>query len=184
MTKESKARQWKMTKGKGTKETECQGHAGLLRGLLLFAHHSRRRYRPLLLFTAVPISLHQRRRSPDVGGPQKVKHCWAAPLIRQEVTHAPLLLPPLRCLLGPRPKFGLLVLPPGTVLEQVVSRLLSTTNVLRVAPPAVVIRSVVPALEVHAREGMPRLELVESGGRPLLRPWRGVGSGLPFFRST
>src|SRR5258705_6102687 len=132
----------------------------LLRGLLLLAHHSRRRHRPLLLFIAVPISLHRRRRSPDVGGPQKVKHCWAAPLIRQEVTHAPLLLPPLRCLLDPHPQFGLLVLPPVTVLKQVFPRLVSPTVILRVAPPAVVVRSVVGALQVHTREGMPRLELV------------------------
>jgi len=54
-----------------------------------------------------------------------------------------------------------------------VSRLLSTTNVLRVAPPAVAIRSVVRAPEVHAREGMPGLELVEPGGRPLLHPGGG-----------
>ena len=37
----------------------------LLRGLPLLAHHSRRRHRPLLLlFIAVPIFLHRRRRAP------------------------------------------------------------------------------------------------------------------------
>jgi len=39
----------------------------LLRGLLLLAHHSRSRQRPLLLrFIAVPVFLHRRRRFPDV----------------------------------------------------------------------------------------------------------------------
>jgi len=67
-------------------------------------------------------------------------------------------------------------LPLVTVLEEVVSRLVSTTIVLRVAPPAVVVRPVIRALQVHAREGMPGLELVEPRGRPLLRPgWGRVG---------
>jgi len=48
--------------------------------------------------------------------------------------------------------------------------LLSTTDVVPVAPPTVVVRSVVGALQVHTREGMPRLELVVSRGHPLLRP--------------
>jgi len=68
--------------------------------------------------------------------------------------------PPLRRLLDPRPHHGLLVFPLVAVLEQVVSRLASTTNVFRVTPTAVVVRSVVRALQVHTREGMPGLELV------------------------
>ena len=56
------------------------------------------------------------------------------------------------------------------MLEEVVPRLRSPTDVIRVAPPAVVVRSVVRALQVHTREGMPRLELVIPRGRPLLRP--------------
>jgi len=62
---------------------------------------------------------------------------------------------PFRLLLGPRPQCGLLVFPPVTVLEQVVSCLLCPTVVLRVTPPAVVIRPVVHALQIHTREGMP-----------------------------
>jgi len=64
---------------------------------------------------------------------------------------------------------GLLVFPLATVLEEVLSRLVSTTIVLRVAPPAVVVRSVIRALQVHAHEGMPGLELVEPRGRSLGR---------------
>ena len=52
---------------------------------------------------------------------------------------------------SPPPHHGLLVLPLVAVLEQVASRLASTTNVLRVAPPAVVIRPVLP-FQVYARE--------------------------------
>jgi len=65
-------------KGKGTKETECQGHAG---------HYSAGSFSSPItpaaataccssLFIAAPIFLHRRRRSPDVGGPHKLKHCW------------------------------------------------------------------------------------------------------------
>jgi len=50
---------------------------------------------------------------------------------------------------------------------------LRSTDVLRVAPPAVVVRSVVGALQVHAREGMSGLELVIPRGRAFLRPGRG-----------
>jgi len=60
--------------------------------------------------------------------------------------------------LTPRPHRGLLVFPLVTVLEEVVSRLVNTTIVLR-APLAVVVRYVIRALQVHAREGMPVLEL-------------------------
>ena len=65
---------------------------------------------------------------------------------------------------------GLLVFPLVTVREEVISRLASTTIVFRVAPPAVVARSVIRALQVHDPEGMPGLELVEPRGRSLLRP--------------
>jgi len=57
-----------------------------------------------------------------------------------------------------------------TVLKQVVPRLVSPTVILRVAPLVVIVRSVVGALHVHTREGMPRLELVVPRSRPLLRP--------------
>jgi len=66
-----------------------------------------------------------------------------------------------------------LVFPPVTVLEEVVYRLVSTTIVLRVAPPAVVVRSVIRALQVHAREGMSGLELAIPRGRAFLCPGRG-----------
>jgi len=103
-------------RNKGNRMPGTRG--SLLPGLLLLAHHSRHRHRPLLLlFIAVSVFLHRRRRSSDVGGPQKVKHCGAAPLIRQEVTHTPLLLPLLRRTLDPRPKCSLLVFPPETVLK-------------------------------------------------------------------
>jgi len=132
----------------------------LFHGLLHLVHHLRRRHL-LLLFLAVLILLHWRRRSHDIGGPQEAGHCWAAPLTRQKATHTPLLPPPLRRLPDPSPQLGPLVLPPATVLEQVAPRLMSPTIALRVAPPAVVVRSVVRALQVHTREGMPGLELVE-----------------------
>ena len=67
-----------------------------------------------------------------------------------EVTHVPLLLSLLRLLLDPRHR-SWLVFPLVTVLEEVASRLVSITIVLRVAPPAVVVRSVFRALQVHAR---------------------------------
>ena len=53
-------------KGKRNKGNRMPGARGsLLRGLPLLAHHSRRRHRPLLLlFIAVPIFLHRRRRAP------------------------------------------------------------------------------------------------------------------------
>jgi len=102
-----------------------------------------------------------------VGGPQEVEHCRAAHLIRQEIPHSPLPFPLPRRLLDPRHQLGLLILPPRA---EVVARLLHTTVVIRVAPPTVVVRSVVGALQVHTREGMPRLELVIPRGRPLLRP--------------
>jgi len=69
-----------------------------------------------------------------------------------------------------------------------VPRLRSTTDVIQVAPPAVVVRAVVGALQVHTREGVPRLELVVTRGRPLLRPgWGRVRLALfsehvPLFR--
>jgi len=82
----------------------------------------------------------------------------------------------LRLLLDPRPHRCQLSFPLVPVLEEVVSRLMSTTIVFRVAPPAVVVRSVIRALQVHAREGMPGLGLVEPRGRSLLRPgWGRVG---------
>ena len=52
---------------------------------------------------------------------------------------------------------------------------MSTTTVLRVAPPAVVVRSVIRALQVQAREGMPGLDLVEPRGRSFLRAGWGRG---------
>ena len=56
----------------------------------------------------------------------------------------------------------------------------SAAYVIRVAPPTVVVRSVVGTLQVHTREGMPRLELVVPRDRPLLRPgWGRVR--LAFF---
>jgi len=62
------------------------------------------------------------------------------------------------------------------VLEGVVSRLVSATIVLRLAPPTAVVRSVIRALQEHAREGIPELELVEPRGRSLLRlGWGRVG---------
>ena len=105
-----------------------------------------------------------------VGGSQEVEHRGTAPLIRQQVPHSPLPLPLPRHLLDPCPQLDLLISPPGAVLEGVVARLLHTTVVIRVAPPTVVVRSVVGTLQVHAREGMPRLELVIPRGRPFLRP--------------
>src|SRR5258705_1388260 len=47
---------------------------------------------------------------------------------------------------------------------------MSTTIVFPVAPPAVVVRSVLRPLQVHAREGVPGLKLVKPRGCPLLRP--------------
>jgi len=63
-----------------------------------------------------------------------------------------------------------LIFPPRAVLEQVVARLLHTTVVVRVAPPTVVVRPIVYALQIHTREGMPRLELVEPRGCPFFGP--------------
>ena len=62
-------------KGKGTKETECQGHdsAGSSSSPITSAAATAC---CSSLFIAVPIFLHRRRRSLDVGGPHKVKHCW------------------------------------------------------------------------------------------------------------
>jgi len=112
--------------------------------LLLLSRHPSRCHRPFLLsLVAVPIYLHWRRRPSHVGGSQEVEHCRAAPPIRQEVHHPPLPLPLPRRLLDPIPQLGLLGFPPRAVLEKVVSRLLRTTVVLRVAPPTVVVRSVV-----------------------------------------
>jgi len=149
---------------KNTKRTPMPGARGSLPPgfLLLLSHHPRRCHRPFLLFLiTVPVLLHWRRRSSHVGGPQEVEYRWAAPLIRQEVPHSPLPLPLLCLLLDPRPQLGLLIFPPRAVLEQVVSRLLRPTIVVRVAPPTVVVRPVVYALQIHTREGMSRLELVE-----------------------
>jgi len=84
----------------------------------------------------------------------------------------------LRLLLGPRPHRGLLAFPLVAVLEQVVSSssLVSTTIVFRVAPPAVIVRSILRPLQLLAREGVPGLKLVKPRGRPLLRPgWGRVG---------
>ena len=131
--------------------------------LLLLSHHPRRCHRPFLLFlVAIPILFHWRRRPSHVSRSQEVEHRRAAPLIRQEVPHTPLPLPPSRLLLDPCPQLGLLVLPPRAALEEVVPRLRSTTYVIRVAPPAVVVRSVVRALQVHTRKGVLRLELVKT----------------------
>ena len=48
------------------------------------------------------------------------------------------------------------------VLEEVVSRLVSATVVLRVAPLGMVVQSILRAFQVlHACEGMPGLKLVE-----------------------
>jgi len=91
---------------------------------------------------------------------------FTPPVGRPRATSASLL----RHLLGPCPHRGLLVFPLVAVLGNVVSRLVSTTIVLRVAQPAVVIRSVIRTLQVHAREGIPRIELVEPPGHSLLRP--------------
>ena len=150
-------------------------------GFLLLSHHPCRSHRPFVLFlVTIPILLHWRRCPSHVGGPHEVDHRTAAPLIRQEVTHSPLPLPPSRLLLDSCPQLGLLILPPRAVLEEVVSRLLRSTVVLRVAPPAVVVRPVVHALQVHTREGMPGLELVEPRGCPFLRlSWGRVR--LPFL---
>jgi len=65
------------------------------------------------------------------------------------------ILPLLRSLLGPRPPRGLLVFPLVTVLEEVVSRLVSTTICSPVARPAVVVQPVIRALQVRTRECMP-----------------------------
>ena len=46
-----------------------------------------------------------------------------------QVAHAPLLLPPLRRLLDPRPHHGLLALPLVAVVDQVVSPLAGSTIV-------------------------------------------------------
>jgi len=89
---------------------------------------------------------------------------------------APLLLPFLRLLLGPRLHRGLLVFPLVASLEQVVYRFVSTTIVFRVAPPAVVVWSVLRPLQVHARE--------ESSEAVRFSALAGVGSGLPFSRRT
>jgi len=153
MTREIVARQRKY-KGKNY----MPGARGsLLHGLLHLVHYLRRRHLHLFLL-AVSILLHWRRRSPDIGGPQEVEHhagLYLSSAKRPPTRH--FCFPPLRRLLDPSPHFGLLVLPPVTVLEQVVP----PTVVLRVAPPAVAIRSVVRALQVHTRKGMPGLELVE-----------------------
>ena len=136
MTKDSEARQWKKSKGKKQRKLNGRG----TRATTPRApppHPSLRCHRPFLLFLVAV--LHWRRRSSHVGGPQKVEHRWAAPLIRQEVAHSPLPLPPLRLLLDPRPQLSLLIFPPRAVLEQVVSRLLRSTVVVRVAPPTVVV---------------------------------------------
>jgi len=123
-----------------------------------------------------------------VGRPPGSQACRAALGFlksRPEQVYIPANRPaaPLRTL---RPHRGLLVLPLAivTVLEKVVSRLVITTTVLRVASPAVVVRSVIRALQVHAREGMPGLELVEPRGRSLLHPSWGPRVGLPFSRRT
>src|SRR5258705_8495081 len=106
-------------KGKYTGQNCMPGARGsLLHGLLRLVHHHRGCHLTLLL--AFPILLHWRHRSPDIGGLQEVEYRWAAPLIRQKVTHAPLLLPLFRRLLDPSPHFRLLVLPPVTVLQQLV----------------------------------------------------------------
>jgi len=63
-----------------------------------------------------------------------------------------------------------ITVPLVAVFEKVVSRLVSTTIVLRVAPPAVVVR----LLSVLFKY-MPGLELVEPRGCSLLRPGRGRG---------
>jgi len=74
---------------------------GLLLLLLLLSQYPRRRHRPFLLLIATPAFLHWRRSPSYVGGPQKVEHRRAAPLIRQEVPHSPLPLPPPLLLLDP-----------------------------------------------------------------------------------
>jgi len=55
---------------------------------------------------------------------------------------------PLRLLLDPCPHRGLVVFPLVAVLEEVVSRLVSTIIVFRVAPPAVVARFVPRPLQI------------------------------------
>jgi len=117
------------------------GLVGSILVLLLLSQYPRRRHRPFLLFLiAVPVFFHRRRSPSHVGGPQEVEYRGAAPLIRQKVPHSPSPLPPLRLLLDPCPHLGLLVLPLRAVLKKVVPRLRSTTNILRVAPPAVLFR--------------------------------------------
>ena len=121
-------------KRRNNKENRSRG------SLLHKPPHLRLRTRPhrsVPIVLAIPSLLHRGSRSSHVGAPQEVQNRRAAPLIRQEVPDTPLPLRPLGGLLDPRPQLGLLVLPPGTVLKQVVPRLLSATDVLRVAPPAV-----------------------------------------------
>ena len=108
-------------------------------------------YRSFPLILVIPSLLHWVSRSPHVGAPQEVQ---PARLHLSSTSQTPTRRP-LGSLVDPRPQLGRLVLPPGIVLKQVVRRLLSATDVGRTA--GCVVRSVVRALRLHAREGMPGL---------------------------
>ena len=120
-------------KGKGTKETECPGHAG---------HYSpgssSSPITPAVAAAAAP-PLHRCASFPPPAAPLSRRR-WTAKsqALLGCTSHPPRGHPratsasPLCCLLDPRPKFGLLVLPPVTVLKQVVPRLVSPTVILRV----------------------------------------------------
>jgi len=115
---------------RGTKEITNE----TARLLLHFVRLRLVRLRILRFILTVPISLHRWSRSPDVGASQEV-------LGQPGHTHAPLLLPLLHHFLDPRPHHGFHLttrFPLVTVLEEVVSRLVITTIVLQVAPPALV----------------------------------------------
>ena len=80
--------------------------------------------------------------SPPPGEPLAPRRCSAGSPKSPGCTSHPPVDPrhatsarPLGGLLDPRPQLGLLVLPPLTVLKQVVHRLLSATDILRVASP-------------------------------------------------
>jgi len=80
--------------------------------------------------------------------------------------------------LDPRPHHSLLVLLLVAVLEQA-SRLASTTTVFWVAPPAVVVRPVLRAFQVHTRTWAGRAARLSSS-----LPWPGSDRVCLFFRRT
>ena len=108
-------------------------------------------HRFLLLVPAIPVLLNRGNRSSNVGTPQKSRAppgCTSRPPVgrRRATSASPSWLP-----LWPSPTAR----PAGLSTYNRLNRWLNTEIVFRVAPPAVVVRSVIRALEVHAGESMP-----------------------------